>query len=1187
MGLVSYTGRAREGQTGCEATEWESETSMRCMVGHGARGTRRAVMTVGERGGSVSQAWSIEAPGLSIMTRLNAAGTGSTSVTVHGASMGLVSYTGRAREGQTGCEATEWESETSMRCMVGHGARGTRRVVMTVGERGGSVSQAWSIEAPGLSIMTRLNAAGTGSTSVTVHGASMGLVSYTGRAREGQTGCEATEWESETSMRCMVGHGARGTRRVVMTVGERGGSVSQAWSIEAPGLSIMTRLNAAGTGSTSVTVHGASMGLVSYTGRAREGQTGCEATEWESETSMRCMVGHGARGTRRVVMTVGERGGSVSQAWSIEAPGLSITRRGNRAGTGSTSVTVHGASMGLVSYTGRAREGQTGCEATEWESETSMRCMVGHGARGTRRAVMTVGERGGSVSQAWSIEAPGLSIMTRLNAAGTGSTSVTVHGASMGLVSYTGRAREGQTGCEATEWESETSMRCMVGHGARGTRRVVMTVGERGGSVSQAWSIEAPGLSIMTRLNAAGTGSTSVTVHGASMGLVSYTGRAREGQTGCEATEWESETSMRCMVGHGARGTRRVVMTVGERGGSVSQAWSIEAPGLSIMTRLNAAGTGSTSVTVHGASMGLVSYTGRAREGQTGCEATEWESETSMRCMVGHGARGTRRVVMTVGERGGSVSQAWSIEAPGLSIMTRLNAAGTGSTSVTVHGASMGLVSYTGRAREGQTGCEATEWESETSMRCMVGHGARGTRRVVMTVGERGGSVSQAWSIEAPGLSIMTRRGNASWDGIDIGDGAWSQHGAGVVHGTGEGGSDRMRGDRVGVGDVDEVHGGARGSRHASGGDDGRGAGRERESGMVDRGTWPEHHDSIERSWDGIDIGDGAWSQHGAGVVHGTGEGGSDRMRGDRVGVGDVDEVHGGARGSRHASGGDDGGGAGRERESGMVDRGTWPEHHDSIERSWDGIDIGDGAWSQHGAGVVHGTGEGGSDRMRGDRVGVGDVDEVHGGARGSRHASGGDDGRGAGRERESGMVDRGTWPEHHDSIERSWDGIDIGDGAWSQHGAGVVHGTGEGGSDRMRGDRVGVGDVDEVHGGARGSRHASGGDDGRGAGRERESGMVDRGTWPEHHAKGQPSWDGIDIGDGAWSQHGAGVVHGTGEGGSDRMRGDRVGVGDVDEVHGGARGSRHASGGDDGRGAGRERESGMVDRGTWPEHHD
>ena len=752
--------------------------------------------------------------------------------------------------------------------------------------------------------------------------------------------------------------------------------------------------------------------------------------------------------------------------------------------------------MGLVSYTGRAREGQTGCEATEWESETSMRCMVGHGARGTRRVVMTVGERGGSVSQAWSIEAPGLSITRRGNRAGTGSTSVTVHGASMGLVSYTGRAREGQTGCEATEWESETSMRCMVGHGARGTRRVVMTVGERGGSVSQAWSLDLGWIGITRRGNRAGTGSTSVTVHGASMGLVSYTGRAMDGHTGCEATEWESETSVRCLVGHGARGTRRVVITAGERSGAVSAGMVGRGDLLSVTRRGNRAGTGSTSVTVHGSAWGWWRTRPEVEGGQTGCEATEWESETSVRCMVGHGARGHA----SGGDDGRGAGRERESGMVDRGTWPEHHAKGQPSWDGVDIGdgawsRAWGWWRTRRRAREGQTGCEATEWESETSVRCMVGHGARGTRRVAMTVGERGGSVSQAWSIEAPGAERHAK-GQPSRDGVGIGDGAWSQHGAGVVHGTGEGGSDGMRGDRVGVGDVDEVHGGARGSRHASGGDDGRGAGRERESGMVDRGTWPEHHAKGQPSWDGIDIGDGAWSQHGAGVVHGTGEGGSDGMRGDRVGVGDVDEVHGGARGSRHASGGDDGRGAGRERESGMVDRGTWPEHHAKGQPSWDGIDIGDGAWSQHGAGVVHGTGEGGSDRMRGDRVGVGDVDEVHGGARGSRNASGGDDGRGAGRERESGMVDRGTWPEHRRERQPSWDGIDIGDGAWSQHGAGVVHGTGEGGSDRMRGDRVGVGDVDEVHGGARGSRHASGGDDGRGAGRERESGMVDRGTW-------------------------------------------------------------------------------------------
>ena len=287
------------------------------------------------------------------------------------------------------------------------------------------------------------------------------------------------------------------------------------------------------------------MGLVSYTGRAREGQTGCEATEWESETSMRCRTGQVPRGTRRVAMTAGERGSSVTQGWSADVAGLSMVRRSNRAGTGSASVTVHGSSMGLVSYTGRAREGQTGCEATEWESETSMRCRTGQAPRGTRRVVMTVGERGGSVTQGWSVDLGGLSVMRRQNRAGTGSASVTVHGSSMGLVTYTGRGREGQTGCEATEWESETSVRCLVTHGARGTRRVAMTVGERGGSVTQGWSVDLGGLSVMRRQNRAGTGSASVTVHGSSMGLATYTGRGREGQTGCEATEWESETSVR------------------------------------------------------------------------------------------------------------------------------------------------------------------------------------------------------------------------------------------------------------------------------------------------------------------------------------------------------------------------------------------------------------------------------------------------------------------------------------------------------------------------------------------------------------------------------------------------------------------------------------------------------------------
>ena len=151
-------------------------------------------------------------------------------------------------------------------------------------------------------------------------------------------------------------------------------------------------------------------------------------------------------------------------------------------------------------------------------------------------------------------------------------------------------------------------------------------------------------------------------------------------------------------------------------------------------------------------------------------------------------------------------------------------------------------------------------------------------------------------------------------------------------------------------------------------------------------------------------------------------------------------------------------------------------------------------------------------------------------------------------------------------SKEPRWDGIDIDDGAWGEHGTCVVHWPGETGTNRMRGDTVAVGDVGQVHGRTRGSRHAAPCDDGRGAGGERESVMVIRPRVDEHRAHGQPCWDGIDIGDGAWGEHGAGVVHGSVETGVERIRGITMGVGDVGEVQGRTRGWRYAAGSGDGR---------------------
>jgi hypothetical protein len=44
-------------------------------------------------------------------------------------------------------------------------------------------------------------------------------------------------------------------------------------------------------------------------------------------------------------------------------------------------------------------------------------------------------------------------------------------------------------------------------------------------------------------------------------------------------------------------------------------------------------------------------------------------------------------------------------------------------------------------------------------VRCLVGQGARRTRRVVMKAGERGGSVTQGWSVDLGVVSMVRRQG--------------------------------------------------------------------------------------------------------------------------------------------------------------------------------------------------------------------------------------------------------------------------------------------------------------------------------------------------------------------------------------------------------------------------------------------
>jgi len=117
---------------------------------------------------------------------------------------------------------------------------------------------------------------------------------------------------------------------------------------------------------------------------------------------------------------------------------------------------------------------------------------------------------------------------------------------------------------------------------------------------------------------------------------------------------------------------------------------------------------------------------------------------------------------------------------------------------------------------------------------------------------------------------------------------------------------------------------------------------------------------------------------------------------------------------------------------------------------------------------------------MRRIRVEGGDIGAVHGGAWGSGDAACGDDGRGAIRQQDRSILD-GHWQgERDEGLQQGGDRVDVGEGVRGWLCGSGIDGEGAVRTDGMRGDKVGVGDIGVVQGGAWGSEHAACGDDGR-----------------------------------------------------------------------------------------------------------
>eukprot|EP00961_Rhodomonas_salina_P018955 255159-Rhodomonas_salina.1 len=100
----------------------------------------------------------------------------------------------------------------------------------------------------------------------------------------------------------------------------------------------------------------------------------------------------------RAVVTLALNAGSISEVGSYDGVEVGLLGLSNHGTTGQRSVTVSGVGLGSSGYSVEVTLGATGCEGTEWVSESSVTCKVGSGLGGSLRAVVTAGGAAGSLT---------------------------------------------------------------------------------------------------------------------------------------------------------------------------------------------------------------------------------------------------------------------------------------------------------------------------------------------------------------------------------------------------------------------------------------------------------------------------------------------------------------------------------------------------------------------------------------------------------------------------------------------------------------------------------------------------------------------------------------------------------------------------------------------------------------------
>ena len=615
---------------------------------------------------------------------------------------------------------------------------------MTVGERGGSVSQAWSSDLGSMSFFRRVNRAGTGSLSFTVLGIGFRLSAYTLRTLAGHTGCEATDWESDSSVRCLSGSAVRGSRRIAITSINQVDSVTNSFSFDLPTLTSFymnpgnefRSLEFPGRSTTDRAQRGLMLFFPSksitielwmrkdlvYPG-VMQAVIGCKSNDQETGLLHELVL------------------------WSSDSA-LMLEVKDQLAAEAYCSLTP--SIWAHYALTWDNVLGQVTC--TKDGVFQNSQYNIAKDLLFDKQVAMMIGQDYGNTETTKNAFRGGLSQLRIWNTV-----------ISNRVITYAKEKTYPQSAILRGEFPNMIAYyefpQYFTGTDISGKNNHLDLVGRvetelpvpAPVSLAMAYSEK----SLLVPPNRPATGANSVTVRGAAFGTQDYTVQSRGRHfSACEATDWESETAVRVRIASAVSASRSTMLTMGELTNSITFAYSVDRLQVSSSRWANSASTGSHSVTVKGMGFGLRDHSSVLSIKYSSGETTRWMSDSTIRSLVSSSVGGSRRISLTAGTRTSTRSQVFSFDSPKHSTVARTNHASTGSSTITLAGASYGFFRATIRTSIGYSVSEATTWYSTTGVLVRTAYGGSGTRRVAVTVGMLPGTQSAIVSFDRGKINV-------------------------------------------------------------------------------------------------------------------------------------------------------------------------------------------------------------------------------------------------------------------------------------------------------------------------------------------------------------------------------------------------------------------------------------------------